>query len=231
MKESAAKHSTTLAISSCSVDLGSLDTLESHLDGLFHHMASCLSSSSSSEEKFDRTIWINCAGSLGHIGLTTDSRSLEDMEASVDLNVTSSLWCAVRFARFAKHHRVPAILVNISSLAALQPFPTMGIYSAGKAARDSYHTCMAIEVGDAVKVLNYAPGPLDNDMTDQLRESEGLDASLKPFFQDRSNLVDPYDSARALIELLLSNSFESGQHIDYFDLKPSVHDNRRSKDE
>jgi sepiapterin reductase len=197
------------------IDLGDLDQLDSNLDVLFAEMLNHVTDA-------DRIVFINNAGSLGHLGPCVESPSLADMRANVDLNITSAFWMAVRFARFTKESApdtAVTTIVNISSLAAIQVFPTMGIYAAGKAARDHYHATLAKELKDSkkdIKVLNYAPGPLETDMATELRSAENLDADIKPFFQKQ--LVDPNDSAKKLVELLAGKDFESGQHIDYYDL-------------
>lgn len=109
----------------------------------------------------------------------------------------------------------------------------MALYSAGKAARDMYHACLAQEEEEqnrcsgsnrsTFRVLNYAPGPLETDMAEELRANERLDATLQPNFEH--DLVDPMDSARALARLVLQEEksteqpcFVSGSHVDYFDL-------------
>ena len=95
----------------------------------------------------------------------------------------------------------------------------MGVYAAGKAARNHYHATLAKELQGStkhIKVLNYAPGPLDTDMANEFLSAKKLDADLKPSFQQQ--LVDPDNSATKLVELLAGRDFESGQHIDYYDL-------------
>jgi sepiapterin reductase len=197
------------------IDLGNLDMLDSNLDDLFTEMVKHVLDA-------DRIVFINNAGSLGHLGPCVESPSLADMRANVDLNITSALWTSVRFARFAKESAsdtAVTTIVNISSLAAIQAFPTMGIYATGKAARNHYHATLAKELQGStqnIKVLNYAPGPLETDMATELRSAEDLDADLKSNFQQQ--LVDPDDSATELVKLLAGRDFESGQHIDYYDL-------------
>ena len=122
-----------------------------------------------------------------------------------------------------------ATIVNISSLAAVSAgFPGMGIYSAGKAAREMYHTLLAKQEDDdeadnassslRPRYLNYAPGPLETAMTRRLRESEGrLDDDFRSQFQSE-NLLDPRDSAHMLFDFLDADDFESGSHVDYYDL-------------
>jgi sepiapterin reductase len=191
------------------MDLGDLDRLDENINMLLQDLKL---------DQCDRVIFINNAGTIGHLGPCKESPSLKDMRSNVDLNVTSALWMAVRFTQHVQQHSVDSILVNISSLAAIADLPTMGIYSAGKAARDKYHTLIAKEEDDdkTLKTLNYAPGPLETEMVTEIRSAPNLDANLKLNFQKK--LLDPEDSAKKLIRLLSSNEFESGAHIDYYDL-------------
>jgi sepiapterin reductase len=194
------------------IDLGDLDALEINLDGLFAEMMNHVPDA-------DHIIFINNAASLGHLGQCVESPSLADMRTNVDFNITSTLWTSVRFARFVRESASDTAvitIVNISALAAIQVFPTMGIYAAGKAARSHYHETLAKELHGSkknIKVLNYAPGPLDTDMANEFLLAENLDTDLKPSFQQQ--LVDPDDSATKLVKLLAGRDFESGQHIDY----------------
>jgi NAD(P)-dependent dehydrogenase (short-subunit alcohol dehydrogenase family) len=72
------------------------------------------------------------------------------------------------------------IIVNISSLAAIQPFSTWGLYCTGKAARDMFFSTIAAENRNGtVSVLNYAPGPLDTDMQTEIRDAPLLDKDIK----------------------------------------------------
>jgi sepiapterin reductase len=209
-----------------SMDLSNLDRLDVNMDVLLHDLDQL---SGSQPQPQQHLVFVNNAASLGHLGLSRKSPSLEDMRRTIDLNATSSLWLSVRFARYVHEleHRpeqsnpAAATLVNVSSLSAVSDaFPGMGIYSAGKAAREMYHALLAKEGdGGLLKTLNYAPGPLATSMTeDYILQSEELEETgLRSLFQS-TELLDPSDSARKLIGLLEANDFASGSHIDYFDL-------------
>ena len=252
-----------------SIDLSDLDRLDSNIDVLLKDLDKLCSRERNNnyttlletqqqqqqqqpqqQQQQQHLVFVNNAGSLGHLGPSWKSPSLEDMRQTIDLNVTGSLWLSVRFARYIKEieqqqqnyqERNPPIkmgkattsatIVNISSLVAVsKDFPGMGIYSAGKAAREMYHALLAKDEDEAteeeseieppnailLKTLNYAPGPLETTMTQEIRDSDGLDADIQSNFQTK--LLDPEDSARKLIELLDTNEFESGSHIDYYDL-------------
>ncbi len=210
-------YSLELNVTIHTMDLSNLEQLDANLDLLFQQVPTPAT-------PFDRIVVINNAGALGHVGRTLNSPSLASMKESIDFNVTSALWWSVRMARhFHTSSSVDSLnnskvtLVNVSSLVAIQDFPTMAIYSAGKAARDRFHSVLAVEEKDTkLKVLNYAPGPLETDMSTILRNSTELDDSLQPFYQQP--LIDPLNSARRLVLLLLKGTFTSGQHVDYYDL-------------
>eukprot|EP00934_Nitzschia_sp_Nitz4_P000135 Nitzschia sp. Nitz4//scaffold1_size375055//202962//203830//NITZ4_000279-RA/size375055-augustus-gene-0.717-mRNA-1//-1//CDS//3329541054//135//frame0 len=186
------------------MDLEDLDRLDDNLNKICAGLP-----------KSNRVILVNNAGSIGFLGPVIDSPSLAEMRRNVDLNVTSCFWVSVRLARFATDQGCQAVIVNISSLVAIADFNTFGIYSAGKAARDKYHTLLAKET-PSVRVVNYAPGPLETNMVQEIRSAPELDADLKKNFEQP--VLQPEWSARKLLRLLQENTFENGAHIDYYDL-------------
>jgi sepiapterin reductase len=230
----------TLSVITVHADLGNLETLDETIATICEKVVQ-----EQQEQEFGRLILVSNAGSLGYIGRAAEMPSLRDMQGTIDLNVTSALWMAVRMTSTASTLSRPAsvLIVNISSLVAIQPFPSLALYSAGKAARDAFFKAMATEhpappsLGatttptttttpsatiKSVKTLNYAPGPLETDMTQEIRaasSSERLDESLRPHYARQ--LVQPADSARVLVDLVQKDEFDSGQHIDYFDVVAS----------
>jgi sepiapterin reductase len=136
-----------------SMDLGNLAELDSNIDIILKDL-----------EESSKIILFQNAGTIGHLGLCSDYPNLEDMRANVDLNITSCLWLSSRLTQYARSSRKDVVIVNISSLVAIADFPTLGIYSAGKAARDKYHSLIAKEEANSnsndrvtVRSLNYAP--------------------------------------------------------------------------
>nr|XP_032813794.1 LOW QUALITY PROTEIN: sepiapterin reductase [Petromyzon marinus] len=112
-----------------------------------------------------------------------------------------------------------AMVVNVSSLCALTPYPSWAPYCSSRAARDMLHVVLATEEPH-VRVLNYAPGPMDTDMQAEACVRTG-DAGLRGRLEKSragGALVDPRDSAHALLRLLRADSFRSGAHVDYYDV-------------
>ena len=203
----------TIKLSCHSCDLADMDQLDDNIDRMFQGIR---------VSEFDRAVFVNNHGSIGFLGPCAESPSLEAMKSNVQLNITSNLWLSSRFAKLVKQSSesggtCKATLVNISSLLAVECFPSMGIYGAGKAARDHFHKTMAQEIPpDRLKILNYAPGPLETDMIEEIRLAPKLDESLKPAFEKKA--IDPKESAMKLAKLILVSDFESGSHVDYYDL-------------
>jgi len=181
--------------------------------------------------------WINNHGSLGQL-TSIDKLPLSKIRTEIDLNVTSVIILSTLFVRdFIKKTEVifeilgkrntTTTIVNISSLAAIKPFHSWGLYCVGKSARDMLHNIIATENSDkiggdgrpVITTLNYAPGPLDTDMQKEIRETCDHE-STRNYFMDMKKdgkLVDPHQSAKKLVTLLENNTFESGSHVDYFD--------------
>lgn len=121
------------------------------------------------------------------------------------------------------------MIVNISSLAAVAPLPAMAIYCAGKAARDMYLRTLAEELkvdtglrdsGRRIRLLNYAPGPMDTKMAKEIIEAPGMIQSMKDFYiagQQNKTLVDLNQSVTKLLDILQRDKYENAQHIDFYD--------------
>lgn len=92
------------------------------------------------------------------------------------------------------------------------------LYCAGKAARDMLFQVLALEEPN-VRVLNYAPGPLDTDMQQLARETS-VDPDMRKGLQElkaKGKLVDCKVSAQKLLSLLEKDEFKSGAHVDFYD--------------
>lgn len=71
-----------------------------------------------------------------------------------------------------------------------------------------------------IRILNYAPGPLNTDMQTQIRE-EMPNVPLRNVFENMHStekLISPAASVKVLLGLLVDNGFENGSHIDYYDV-------------
>merc|ERR1712039_489236 len=99
----------------------------------------------------------------------------------LNLNVGSPYGLTCKFVEEMKS-RSRCRIINISSLCAVQPFPSWGPYCTAKAARDMFHKVLAEAskcAGYDVKTLNYAPGPMDTHMMKQIFENTNCDPKIK----------------------------------------------------
>ncbi|XP_058539695.1 sepiapterin reductase [Neofelis nebulosa] len=171
-------------------------------------------------EGLQRVLLINNAGTLGDV-----SKGLVDLADPAEvnnywaLNLTSMLCLTSSILKaFPDSPGLIRTVVNISSICALQPFKGWGLYCAGKAARDMMFQVLATEE-PSVRVLSYAPGPLDTDMQQLARETS-MDPDLRKRLQElktKGELVDCTVSAQKLLSLLQKDTFKSGAHVDFYD--------------
>lgn len=195
-----------------SIDLSDLRLLETSAKRLFQL---------ESEIEYSNMFLANNAGSLGPLTVI-GNHDISDISLATDFNITSFCYLTSYFIEKVVRPSSRAIIVNTSSLAAIQPFLAKGIYCATKAAREMYLRVLAEENkgNDNIKILNYAPGPLDTAMQKEIREREEVHAPVREAFIAlfvEGKLVKPEDSADKCVSILLRNLFVSGSHIDYFD--------------
>ncbi|XP_054681524.1 sepiapterin reductase isoform X1 [Grus americana] len=168
-----------------------------------------------------RLLLVNNAGSLGDISKSfLDLTDPDEINSYFAFNVTSAL-CLTSTAlqAFGKHPGSSRTVVNISSLCAVKPFKNWALYCSGKASRDMMFQVLALEEPD-VRVLNYAPGPLDTDMQLLARTKTG-DPEMRQYFQslqESGQLIDCTVSAQKLVNLLEEDTFRSGAHVDFYDI-------------
>lgn len=179
-----------------------------------------LKENNNSLKDFEHAMIVHNAGTAGD--LTKYASEMTDrglVESSMNNNVTGTILLnAVFLQTFLKESVDCRTVVNISSLAAIDTFPSWSLYCAGKAARDIFFDTMSKEEPD-IRVLNYAPGPLDTDMQRQCRECK--DPGLRKVcieMAETGNLLTCEESVTKLIKLLEENTFPSGKHIDYYDV-------------
>uniref|UniRef100_A0A8C9AA54 Sepiapterin reductase n=1 Tax=Prolemur simus TaxID=1328070 RepID=A0A8C9AA54_PROSS len=171
-------------------------------------------------EGLQRLLLINNAGTLGDVSKGfVDLGDPTEVNKYWALNLTSTLCLTSSILKaFPERPGFIRTVVNISSLCALQPFKGWALYCAGKAARNMMFQVLAAEQ-PGVRVLSYAPGPLDTDMQQLARETS-VDPELRKRLQElktKGELVDCGVSAQKLLSLLQKDMFKSGAHVDFYD--------------
>jgi NAD(P)-dependent dehydrogenase (short-subunit alcohol dehydrogenase family) len=143
---------------------------------------------------------VNNASTLGKTPLPT----VADIDrATFDALFAVNVFAPIHLAQHALELMAPsdvATIVNVTSDAGLEAYPTWGGYGAAKAALEHVSRVLAAELdGSRVRVLVFDPG----DMATAMHRDAVPDA-------DPAELRDPADSARALLRAIaeMKSSFE-----------------------
>ncbi len=106
------------------------------------------------------------AASLGDVSrFCGDFTDVDEVNSYLSLNVSSALCLTAGVLRvIPRRSGLTRVVVNISSLCALKPFPSWVLYCSGKASRDMMFRVLAEEEPE-LRVLNYAPGARRESLT------------------------------------------------------------------
>ena len=111
------------------------------------------------------------------------------MDANITyvMNLTTSVWPTFEQQR-------SGVIVNVSSIASVDPFPGFSVYAAAKVAVNMYTKCAAEEgkkIG--VKVVAIAPGAVETPMLRQIFNEKML---------PQEKTLDPYEVAEAIADCI-----------------------------
>lgn len=181
-------------------------------------------------DEFELSIIVHNAGSLGDCSESTyDMRNIEKLNSYFMLNFFSVCILNAEFLKiFDAEKRPPNALeivptcdiciVNVTSLCAIKPFASMGYYCVGKASREMFFKVMA-EENKKYLVLNYSPGPVLTNMTDDIINNINNDEMRSMFInmKKESTILTTEESVKKLVKVLDDRNFESGSRIDFYD--------------
>ncbi len=154
---------------------------------------------------------INNASTLGEIPLPrVEELSRETFDRAFAVNVFAPIHLMQHALHVMRGSADPATIVNITSDAGVEAYPTWGAYGASKAALEHFSRVLATELEDTqVRVLVADPG----DMNTQMHRDAIPDA-------DPTELRDPADSARALLRAIATMK-ERYERVCLADLVPA----------
>jgi len=137
-------------------------------------------------------ILVNNASTLGPspLRLLLDTEC-EDLERALAVNLVGPFRLSKAIAGSMALRR-RGVVLNVSSDAAVEPYPTWGAYGASKAALDQLSRVWAAELAEhGVRVLSVDPGEMDTHM-----HAEAIPDA------DRSTLADPDDIAARVVAMI-----------------------------
>ncbi|CAL4066400.1 unnamed protein product [Meganyctiphanes norvegica] len=195
------------------LDLGSADK-----EGMESALAPTLSTLENTA--LSKVLMVHNAGSLGDLQYVKNLIDHEHTRKYYEFNISSVITLNAIFMDYVKSlpSSVQCQIINISSLCAITPFKSWGLYCAGKAARDMFFKVLATEE-PTISVLSYSPGPLDGDMQAQVRATSADDEIRTSFtaMKEQGNLLPIHVSVAKMLQVIHANKFKSGDHVDYYD--------------
>ncbi|KAK0415699.1 hypothetical protein QR680_012068 [Steinernema hermaphroditum] len=174
----------------------------------------------------DLFVVVHCAGTVGNMALHSyELDDTADWQAHLLTNVSAmiQLNCVLHKLLKGKGKEKP-IFVNITSLLAIQAFPSFTQYSTSKAAREAYFRAFASEE-PAARVLSYSPGPVLTDMHTTVIGTT-CDDGVRSMFKEQGDANSPQErralttdqTVKKMIGFLNQDTYTSGSRIDYFDM-------------
>lgn len=140
----------------------------------------------------DIDILVNNAG-MGYTGTLTET-SLSDWQQVIDLNLTSVFQCIMGILPRMRT-RGTGTIINISSIAAKQPFPNWGAYSVSKAGLIALSQTLAQEErAHGIRVTAICPGAVNTELWD----TQTVNANF-----DRSKMLTPEIVAQSILHTAL----------------------------
>lgn len=85
-----------------------------------------------------------------------------------------------------------------------------------------YFRTLALEEKESdplLTVLNYAPGPVQTEMTNEV-ENNAVASDVREIFKTMrvdKTILQPIDTVNKFIQVIETGDYESGAHIDYYD--------------
>lgn len=171
-------------------------------------------------QDFELALVVHNAGSLGDVTEpVTDMRNIDKINSYLVLNLYSVILLNAEFIRFfADQKKTEIAFINITSLCAIKPFPSMGYYCIGKSSREMYFSVLAAE-NPNLTVLSYAPGPVLTEMADEIIENVQNDEIKNSFvdMKNNSKMLTTEQTVGKLVDVLRRRAFTSGGRVDYYD--------------
>ncbi|MEQ2305796.1 hypothetical protein AMECASPLE_001662 [Ameca splendens] len=160
-------------------------------------------------EDMDHIMLINNAASLGDVSKYVKGfTDMAEVDSYLSLNVSSAMCLTAKVLQaFPQRPGLRRSIINVTSLCALQPFRSWGLYCTAKAAREMMFKVLAEEEPD-LRVLSYSPGPLDTEMQVEAR-TKTADPSIKKTFSNmfaQGQLLTCEMSSAKLMKLMWKRS-------------------------
>ncbi|EFN60824.1 Sepiapterin reductase [Camponotus floridanus] len=171
-------------------------------------------------DAFDRVVVVHNVGTIGDVTkLTNEMLDIDYWKQYYTLNLfLPAVLNAVIMNLFDESTNTKKVVINITSLFAIQVNAACGYYCSVKAAREMFFKVFALENPD-VNVLNYSPGPVDTDMFQIVCETVKNPETKKRLkhMQETNTVLTTEQTVKRLLKILKEQKYNAGDRIDYFD--------------
>ena len=155
----------------------------------------------------EKIVLINNAGILGHVNQVGNLYT-EKVINSYTINLISPSILINQFLNQYQEHKAERMIMNTSSGAAQHTIPSWSTYCATKAGLEMFARVVEDEQQDfdnPVKVYSIAPGVVDTEMQDEIREVDPenfreLDRFVK--LKKDGQLVNPKDVGKKFVDIM-----------------------------
>ncbi|XP_050453855.1 sepiapterin reductase-like [Cataglyphis hispanica] len=171
-------------------------------------------------DAFDRVVVVHNVGTIGDVTkFVNEMMDIDEWKQYYTLNFfLPAILNAVIMNLFDDSTNTKKVVINITSLYAIQANVACGYYCSVKAAREMYFKVFALENPD-VNVLSYSPGPVNTDMLKTICETI-VDPEKKKTLQhlrDTNAILTTEQTINRLVEILKEHKYKAGDHVDYYD--------------
>ncbi|KMQ90558.1 sepiapterin reductase [Lasius niger] len=171
-------------------------------------------------DAFDRVVIVHNVGTIGDISkFVNDMLDVDDWKQFYTLNFfLPAVLNAVIMNLFDKSTNTKKVVINITSLYAVQANAACGYYCTVKAAREMYFKVFALENPD-VNVLSYSPGPVETDMFHTVYETIANPDTKKKLkrLHETNTILTTEQTVNRLVKILKEHKYNAGDRVDYFD--------------
>lgn len=197
------------------IDLAQADLVSELVEEVFGSLASL---------DWDGVYLINNAGVVDPIapaGRYEDAALLH----CLSVNLSAAMQLSNAFLRHFQHRRGDRRVLNISSGAGRNPYPSWSAYCASKAGLDMYSRCVGLEqaaLANGIRIASLAPGVVDTGMQADIRRAHPDDFPLLAQFQRykaEGELSDPDQCGREILDLLHSEHLGFGAILNIRDFR------------
>lgn len=167
----------------------------------------------------DAIVLINNAGVLEPIG-PVEQFPVQAVYDHFKVNLLAPIQLAANFIKATQEFPGQRRIINISSGAANTPYAGWSLYCAAKAALNSFTACVALENklrAKPVAICTVAPGILDTDMQEHIREASPEAFPMRGKFialYEEGRLSSPQKAARHLLDLDAAGRLYDGGSFD-----------------